>query len=156
MIKWARKLLLARIVELEQRLKAKDEEVQNLRAHLMELRVSNESPKTGAIGWMVSAFVPETAIKALRRKPERIPDLVQLVAEALVSSAIRQILRIGAEGKIQALIFEPVTSPDQKVIRTRPWFETDTVRAEKLTYEQAKRLAEETERECEQRRRMLW
>lgn len=111
----------------------------------MELRVSNESPKQGAIGWMVSAFVPDTAVKKLQGNAQLIPEYVRLVAEALVSSAVRQILRIDSGGKIQAIIFEPVKNPNQQVIRVRPWFEAE------MDYKAAKLLAEDSEH-----RRRAW
>lgn len=120
-------------------------EIQNLRAHLMELRVSNESPKEGAIGWMVSAFVPESAVSYLRAHPESVAEYTRLVAEALVSNAVKKVLRLSKCGKIQALIFEPVTRLDQKVVRTRPWFEADTERQASIGYREAKQLSEKTD-----------
>jgi hypothetical protein len=131
-----------------QQLREKELEIQNLRAHLMELRVSNESPR-GAIGWMVSAFVPDSAVAALQEKPERIADFQKVVAEALVANALRGILKLNKEGKCQALIFEPA---QQKVLKSRPWFESDTNGVSLIG---AKLLAEEAEERSKRNARAL-
>lgn len=136
---------LKRIVELELKLREKEFEISHLRAHLMELRVAQEADRQGAVGWMVSAFVPDSAIKALRAKPEMIPDYVKLVAEALVSNAVQGIIRIDSRGKVSAMIFEHVTNPKQQVIRCRPIFETDNEHSAAVDLKEAKQLASESE-----------
>lgn len=94
---------------------------------------------------MVSAFVPDSAVRYLQAHPESVAEYTGLVAEALVALAVRGILRFDKQGKIQALIFEPVTQLNQKVIRTRPWFEADTNRRAGIGYREAKQLAEKTD-----------
>lgn len=129
----------------------KEEEIQNLRAHLMELRVAQEDVK-GEIGWMVSAYVPDSVVKHLQQHPERVAEFTRLVADALVDNAIKRILKIDRSGKVQALIFENVKNPNQQIIRCRPWFEADTEGAKAIDIGRARKLADESERT----RRMLW
>lgn len=95
--------------EVNEEIAALKKQIENLRAQLMHLRVHQQNPTgvRGRTGWMVSAFIPDSVLSALRRRPEGLQDFITLVAHALVSNAINRILFVSNKGEVSALIFTP-------------------------------------------------
>lgn len=95
-------------------------------AQLMQLRVYQQE-ENGRLGFMVSAFIPEEVIREMRdASSERKTTFKASIAESLVSRAVDGIFHLNKQGKMQALLFEPMrrvgTNSDRVV---SPVFETE-------------------------------
>lgn len=110
------RMLLQEIDELE-----RDEE--SARAQLMQLRVAYQSIKR-RMGYMVSSFIAEEVIEKLERDPSLIPAFRRVVAEELISSALKGCFRLKNNGKMLAMIFEP-PRPGQPCAAQAAIFECD-------------------------------
>lgn len=84
---------------------------ESLRTQLLRLRVSQST--TGRAGWEVMCFLPEEIIDVLKREKAAHSVshhrwLVERVTKELVDLAISGVVRVSGEGKVSALIFEPL------------------------------------------------
>jgi len=94
------------------------------RAQLMQLRVHQESVR-GRTGFMVSAFVPDSVLATLRRSPRRAHEAFRdRIAKVLVERALEGLFRVSSQGRMVAMIFEPLGATSDKRI-VSPVFETD-------------------------------
>lgn len=83
--------------------------VQFLQAQLMQVRVSQATE--GRAGWEVCVYIPEETLNYTRNHPDResaAQSLLDNVCEALVKTALAGINRVDAQGKVCALVFEPL------------------------------------------------
>ncbi len=105
-------MALSQTAELYLQQKAKRWE---LTRNLVELRVSQSD--ISRAGWAVMCFIPEEVVKVLQQErkqghpPFVVPkyeSIVHRVTEELVRLAIDGVLRIDREGKVSALVFEPL------------------------------------------------
>lgn len=87
--------------------------IQALRAQLCCLRVYNTTAN-GNVGWMVSAFIPNSAIRKLREQDALRETFSHLIVEALVKNALEGILHKTGNGDVTALLFKEATSYPKK------------------------------------------
>jgi hypothetical protein len=78
-----------------------------IRAQLMNVRVAQaERPR---VGWEVMAYIPEEVLQVVKKYgPKDLAKFKRLVADVLIDQAIRGILHVNAQGKINALVFAPM------------------------------------------------
>ena len=91
------------------RFRASEEARTWLQSQLVQIRVGQS--KFSRAGWEVMCFIPEEALKQLRHpghNQARIDGLVLQVTRELVRLAIAGIVRVDAQGKVSALVFEPL------------------------------------------------
>jgi hypothetical protein len=118
--------LLTEIDSINSHLKETEHAKQLAEAQLMQLRVYQQE-EGGRLGFMVSAFIPEEVIREMRdASSERKTTFKASIAESLVSRAVDGIFHLNKQGKMQALMFEPmhkIGSASDRVVS--PVFETE-------------------------------
>jgi hypothetical protein len=108
---------LALEVEIFEKARIKDGEriqvllhqVEYLRAQLMQVRVSQATE--GRAGWEVCCYIPEEVLHYTRNHPYKenaAQSLLDNILCALMETAIKGINRVDSQGKVCALVFEPL------------------------------------------------
>jgi hypothetical protein len=77
-----------------------------LRAQLMNLR-AGQSSLQDRTGWEVCAYIPDEVLKSIKN-PEMLEAYTRLVAHKLIEFALKGLVHIRSEGKVNALVFEPL------------------------------------------------
>ena len=82
-------------------------QIEWIRAQLMNVRVAQaERPR---VGWEVMAYIPEEVLQVVKTYgPEDLTKFKRLIADVLIDQAIRGVLHVNAQGKINALVFAPM------------------------------------------------
>lgn len=86
-------------------LMSREAELRALRAQLVQVRVSQS--RIGRAGWEVMSFIPEETLK-VARKDTRLTELIREITLNLVSYALAGINRVDSQGRVCALVFEPL------------------------------------------------
>lgn len=106
--------MLKQALGIQERLAKRSQEIEQrfmwLRAQVMNLRVAQATPPR--TGWEVMAYIPEEVVKKITEWQEKDPDLFEgfmfNVARPLVRNAIKGLVHVNAQGKVNALVFEPL------------------------------------------------
>lgn len=77
-----------------------------LRSQVLHLRVSQATE--GRAGWEIMAYIPEAVLKAISHNPGLRDWYETEVAQNLVRYAMKGIVKVNAEGKVNALVFAPL------------------------------------------------
>jgi hypothetical protein len=98
------------LIKLEARHKELNERFMWLRAQIMNLRVSQAAE--GRTGWEVMCYIPEEVVKKITEWEKSDPDLFEgfmfNVARPLVRNAIKGVVHVNKQGRVNALVFEPL------------------------------------------------
>lgn len=132
-------------------------EAQDARQQLCQLRIDGGAFGEGAhkrIGYMVGTFIPEGVLDKLRAHPERIPEFQRTVAEAMISSAVKAMVRVNERGKQVAMLFMPYGT-DFKQRANLPVFEVPQGHHLMIPKEIEDSIEKELKREAESEYRKL-